>query len=123
MTRATKVKGLPINREPFAEFLHGFSDRATGRSRSPKDRHCDCIALSALIICEPQSSRPHGPALRSVGPFGPFPHFVLGPRALSETQVDRQGAKSSGVDKGGRGAYLAKPIAWAGSSFEALFAG
>jgi len=25
MTRATKSKGLPVNREPFAEFFHSFS--------------------------------------------------------------------------------------------------
>jgi hypothetical protein len=24
MTRATKIKGLPVNREPFAEFFHSF---------------------------------------------------------------------------------------------------
>jgi len=24
MTRATKAKGLPVNREPFAEFFHSF---------------------------------------------------------------------------------------------------
>jgi hypothetical protein len=24
MTRATKAKGLPVNREPFAQFLHTF---------------------------------------------------------------------------------------------------
>jgi len=25
MTRATKAKGLPVNREPLAEFFHSFS--------------------------------------------------------------------------------------------------
>jgi hypothetical protein len=27
MTRATKAKGLPVNREPFAEFIHSFQGR------------------------------------------------------------------------------------------------
>jgi hypothetical protein len=27
MTRATKVKGLLVNREPFAEFFHSFKGR------------------------------------------------------------------------------------------------
>ena len=86
MTRATKVKGLPINREPFAKFFHSFSDRGTGRPRGPKDRHSDSTAPSALMVV-----KPNFPGLTGRGyvlsALWAFPFFFLGQRALSESQL------------------------------------
>jgi hypothetical protein len=69
-TRATKVKGLPVNREPFDEFFHSVSDRVTGRHEVRRTGTSSCVAPSALLL-DARLIPALQPGLLSVGPFRP----------------------------------------------------
>jgi hypothetical protein len=56
MTRATQAKGLPVNREPFAEFFHSFSvRRANGAIHAVRGLYRDLLHRMGRAVPDKKS--------------------------------------------------------------------